>query len=90
MLFDVVLIAAVTALAVLASIIGNVMFVKGYNLGVREYNSQHQDEPKEIIAEKKPAVQPKQDKKLQMYSDILDNIENYNGTSENQKDIEVI
>ena len=90
MLFDVVLIAAVTALAVLASIIGNVMFVKAYTLGVREYNSQHQDEPKEIIAEKKPAVQPKQDKKLLMYSDILDNIENYNGTSENQKDIEVI
>lgn len=90
MSFNLILIVAVMFLAVLIPIVGCFMFERGYKLGVSDYNTAHRDEPKAEIEGKKEVKVPKEDKKLKMYEQLLENIENYDGTTAGQKDIEVI
>lgn len=90
MSFNVILLVTVAALAALVPFVGCYMFERGYNMGVREYNSTHKDDQKSFFEDRKPASAPKPDAKMQMYADILENIDNYDGTAAGQKDIKVV
>lgn len=90
MSFNSILVLALIIMAGMTPVICVFAFEKGYKLGVKDFNRAHPDEPKAEIHErkaKKPAVK---DEKLQMYSQILENIDNYDGTTANQKDVKVV
>lgn len=89
MLFEYISLALIAIMAMAIPVIGIIAFRHGYSLGVKDYNHEHRDAPKADIAPKMPK-QPKVDKKLKMYSQILENIDNYDGTSAHQKDVEVV
>lgn len=89
MSFESVLLVAVLALAALMPIVGVYLFERGYSLGIRDYNNAHRDEMKSSIEKNKPVSVPKQDKRLQELETLMENIENYDGTTAGQKDIEV-
>lgn len=87
MLFEQILIAAVLVLAVIAPLMAIYSFKKGYELGVKDWNSRNPDEIKEEPTKKQVHFPSEPDKELQRYRKILENIENYDGTAANQKEI---
>ena len=62
-------------------------FMRGYALGVKDFNKAHPDEPKTDPERKAKPVSHASDKKLNEMWTLLDNIENYDGTDANQKEI---
>lgn len=87
MSFDIVLLAAVIILSVLVLLCGCIAFTWGYRLGVKDYNTAHTEAPKAEIEPKKAAATPKEDPKLRELTVLMENIENYDGTSDHQKDL---
>ena len=64
-----------------------IAFYKGYSLGVKDWNRRNPDEIKAEPIKKKTHFPTAPDKDLQKYRKILENIENYDGTAANQKEI---
>lgn len=86
MSFSIALMIAVCTMSALVPIIGLIAFRKGYELGVKDFNSAHDDIQKNVPVEGKQKL-PAPDPELQRLHQILENIENYDGTSANQKEI---
>ena len=87
MSFNAYLVGVVTFLALLVPFLSVYSFIRGYSLGVKDYNAEHPDEPKTDPERRAKAVPSATDEKLKMYTNLLENIENYDGTDANQKEI---
>lgn len=87
MSFDAYLIGIITFLVLFVPFISVYCFMRGYSLGVKDWNSHNPDEPKAEPATKQKHFPSAPDQNLQRYADILENIENYDGTGANQKEI---
>lgn len=87
MSFDGYLIGIIVILVILTPLMSIYGFTKGYSLGVKDWNSHNPDERKDDPARKPKMPSYATDKKLEEMKILLDNIENYDGTDANQKEI---
>ena len=79
--------AALIIMALVTPIIAIAMFKRGYAMGVRDYNVKHRDEPKTLPKKKNRKAQKAADDNAERLYSLLENIENYDGTSAKQKEI---
>lgn len=87
MSFDAYLIGIIVFMALCIPTVGVFCFMRGYSLGIKDFNTAHPDEPKTDPERKAKPVSHATDKKLNEMLNLLDNIENYDGTDANQKEI---
>lgn len=87
MSFNEVLMIVVIIVPLLIPVASFIAFYKGYSLGVKDWNRRNPDALKSEPIKKQPHFPTATDKELQKYRDILENIENYDGTAANQKEI---
>lgn len=87
MLFDAVLVGIIVFLLLSEPLISIYCFMRGYSMGVKDYNTAHPDTPKAEPERKAKHVPTAPDKKLKMYETLLENIESYDGTDAHQKEI---
>ena len=87
MLYNAFLVGIATLMALLIPFVGVYCFMRGYSMGVKDYNTAHSDEPKADPERKAKPVSHASDKRLNEMLNLLDNIENYDGTDANQKEI---
>lgn len=87
MLYDALLFGLVMFLTILMPFISVYCFMRGYAMGVKDWNITRPDEPKKDPTKKAKTINHATDEKLKMYANLLDNIENYDGTGANQKEI---
>ena len=90
MLFEGLLLGTLIILTLATPIAVIIAFKHGYMLGVKDYNITHKEAPKEMPRRRprRPQGNSDVDKVLDKYTTILDNIENYDGTSAHQKEID--
>lgn len=87
MLFEQFFAAATMILAILIPVFSYSSFKRGYELGVKDWNTVHPDEPKTVEMRKPAKMSSASNDELRKYETILENIENYDGTDANQKEI---
>ena len=76
-----------TILTLFMPIFAYFAFKKGYELGIKDWNITHPEQPKAMPERKPKSVSAVTSKELKKYEDILENIENYDGTDAHQKEI---
>jgi hypothetical protein len=74
-------------MALIVPIFAYIAFKKGYELGVRDWNRTHPDEPKSLPPQKPKKTTSASDNELKKLRTIMENIENYDGTDAHQKEV---
>lgn len=87
MSFETVFVITTLILAFFMPILTIIAFKKGYELGVRDWNRTNPDEPKSLPPRKPKKNSSVSDKELKKLETLMENIENYDGTDANQKEI---
>lgn len=87
MLSETMLIISTVALALASPIVAVFLFFQGYKLGVKDFNRAHSETPK-ALPKRRPRRPQGENKRREQLETILDNIENYDGTSAHQKEID--
>ena len=87
MSFSSILIISVIFLAFLVPVTAIFSFYKGYALGIKDWNTHNPEEIKAEPTKKRAHMATATDKELQNVKILLENIENYDGTGANQKEI---
>lgn len=80
--------AALVVFALATPILGAFLFKQGYYLGVKDYNASHKETKKTVPVKRNKKVIAQEDAQMQKMRDLLENIENYDGTSAKQKEID--
>lgn len=87
MLFSEFFAISTMILALIVPIAAIIAFKKGYELGVKDWNRVNPDEPKSLPPRKPKKTTSASDKELKKLETLMENIENYDGTDANQKEV---
>ena len=88
MSYSMILTVIIAVLAVSVPLLTIYAFRKGYELGVKDWNTHNPDEPKQEPTRKQAHFPSAPDTEVQKLRKIMENIENYDGTGANQKEID--
>ena len=88
MSYNMILTILIAVLAVSVPLLTIHAFRKGYELGVKDWNTNNPDEIKQEPTKKQAHLPSAPDIEVQRLRKIMENIENYDGTGANQKEID--
>lgn len=86
MLFEALIVGALVFMAIATPGLVVLSFIKGYSTGVKDYNKSHPGEEK-IEPARKPKAVPEYSEDQQRLKTLLENIDNYDGTSAHQQEL---